>query len=901
MKKVIALTVATSMTMVTMPTTAKASSIFVDIDTVPWPEAATAINKAYDYRLLHGYEIDGEKYVKPNLTLPYSQAVQLVYSIMKMYHFEDVSDEVVAKWQHVMDAYTIAEWVQPATAYCLEASFISANDLTKVRDDNTAITREEVAVLFGKALTTIYGNPVSTSLPYNDKGDIISDNVPYIALLYSKNIMIGDAEGNFRPKESINRAEMAVLTVNAYEAIAAIPYEPVVPTIGTMTGKVTSTQTMTNRDVFLTIIDNFGMGESFLGSGADVEVTYNRQDIDFEDIKVGDTVTVTFDTNGLRSVNIVNSLNGLFIADPDTGLDLGAVIYNCEALTSTKITVVEGTQKKIFDLATSVTVYINKERETIAILRSALEYADYNVTLILNSAGDVTQINAVKSSNNPLTGELKYIDSNTLEIAVATQRYDYPISGTSFSVTQNGKDYNLQVLKSEYQSKAVDVTLTLNGNGEVVNINIDRKEDDLNGVLYHMNNRRLTLIADGVDYEYLIDISANVFVDDKEMDINDVIDMYSGKNYNVSLELNAVGYASEIYLSTKQATSAYGDITYLSSSTIKIYYNNQTYEYDLSTSPRITIDGTTVSLATLKEYYRTYDYAVNLEFNTRGEVSTITGKNTEAYKGTVRNILPERGEIQIVAGGVRYTYLINQDVYVKIDGNGGYDTYDIENIFTGLTSSEYITASLELDALDKVTILLVDVFKTTTSTNTQNVTGEYRDMDFSEGIVKIYYDGDTHIYNLLSSAESNLTLNGNSATKTQIVRIGDYNDVADNETFKLTLHLNTNKEVTAIDANVVTNVETDGELTYVDAKNGYLELQGSYSGEIFKFNTSDVLRISYELPDNDYDYNSGDFGDDIYDLAALYTLVQDKRDDIYLRVYLDDDGDVYEIKAEVIA
>ena len=78
------LTLATTAALVLGSTNAVAfGSTFADINTVPWPGAATFIDEAASLGLMSGYTENGKKYCKPRNKVTYCEATQLMYSIMK--------------------------------------------------------------------------------------------------------------------------------------------------------------------------------------------------------------------------------------------------------------------------------------------------------------------------------------------------------------------------------------------------------------------------------------------------------------------------------------------------------------------------------------------------------------------------------------------------------------------------------------------------------------------------------------------------------------------------------------------------------------------------------------------------------------------------------------------------
>ena len=103
--------------------------------------------------------------------------------------------------------------------------------------------REDVAVIFGKALSKIYGLASNPTISYADKSSVAKTSVPYVELLNRLNIMIGDANNKFNPKVNINRAEMSVLVSKTYNTLKGGSTGTTTPSTGTVSqysGTITS-------------------------------------------------------------------------------------------------------------------------------------------------------------------------------------------------------------------------------------------------------------------------------------------------------------------------------------------------------------------------------------------------------------------------------------------------------------------------------------------------------------------------------------------------------------------------------------------------------------------------------------------------------------------------------------
>ena len=218
-KTIIAVLSAATLALSSVPAYA---SVFSDIDTAPWPGAAQYIDEAYELGIITGYIENDQRLCKPKNNVTYCEAVQLMYALMNSYSGTSVNQSAVSKWQSTMAAENIPSWAYNAVAYALENSILSRNDISIFMASSTVqnnARREDIAVIFGKALSKVYSLASNPTLTYNDKAQIASTSVPYVELLNRLNIMVGDADNNFNPKVNMNRAELSVLVTKTYHTL----------------------------------------------------------------------------------------------------------------------------------------------------------------------------------------------------------------------------------------------------------------------------------------------------------------------------------------------------------------------------------------------------------------------------------------------------------------------------------------------------------------------------------------------------------------------------------------------------------------------------------------------------------------------------------------------------------
>ena len=578
------LTLATTAALVLGSTNVVAfGSTFADINTVPWPGAATFIDEAASLGLMSGYTENGKKYCKPRNKVTYCEATQLMYSIMKTYYKQDVTNETITKWKPIMDAYKIPSWAYNAVAYALDKGILVTNDLTKFMKGNTQqnANREDVGVIFGKALGKVYTVDMDAKLTFKDAGSISKASVPYLDLLYDKNIMVGDDYNNFNPKVNINRSEMAVLSVKTYKLLTGsgssgstggTTTKPETPSNGSVTGTIVNVSVLENGDLFCSVKTNTGTGLNLFGKKGTAKAYYDGKEIDFSEIGTGDSVSLSYANGDIKTITVTKSVNG--IGSKQT--------FDLVDMTSNKITVKDGSKEKTYTMADDVKVYLDDKSTTPSRIYSALDNGDdFSVTIYLNADDKVTKLYATTKNDNPKSGLLTDLDDDELTIKVNGKSYDYDVD-SDVDVKDELTDYSFSDLKKHYDDTDFYVTLTTNSKNAVTKITVNYAEDEVNGVLTDVTSRKLTIKAQGDTYTYNLDSDVDVKVDGKSKDIDFLKENHEKTSYRVSLTLNRDDDVTDIVAIEESMGESKGIIKRLSSSTIEIKNDKgDTFSYDL--------------------------------------------------------------------------------------------------------------------------------------------------------------------------------------------------------------------------------------------------------------------------------------------------------------------------------
>lgn len=636
---------------------------FADIDTVTWSGFKTFLTQAADLGLMKGYDENGKKYCKPRNNVTYCEAAQLMYSIMKVYTKQDVSDTAVTKWTPVMAAYNIPTWAYKAIAYALEEGILSADGLADYQNGTKAANREDVGVIFGAALNTIdgYSTKSNASLSYLDKAKVSSDAVRFLELLYRENLMVGDSDNYFKPQNNITRAEMAVLSVKMYNKLSEQKPTQTTQTTDTVTASVISAMLMSNGDLFLSLQTSGGTGLNLFAEKDKVTPEYDGDEITLSDIKAGDTVKVKYKGQDIQTLEVTYSKYGI----------QKAATYELEDLTDSKITVLdEDGDELTYRLLNGVSVTLEGKTSSISKLQKAMEDMKYDVTLTLNEDERVTKIKAVMNENNPTEGYLTDVEDDSITIKAGSKEYTYPLAEGSISIKQDGKTMTFSKLKKNYDDYNYTVSLKLNKDNEVTAITIEDLEDETKGTLTFLNSRRITITAAGEEYTYSIDADdVTVKIDGKNSTLEKLRAAFKEDEELFTVELEDIDrddYVGTILAVTK--ASKEGKLVKLTKKQITVEVDGKDITYTLASDIEVRINDKKRSVDELLEDMDTYDFTVELEFNSADKVSKITADLQNPKEGYLKDIVEDEETITVTVGSVDVKLTLASNAEITLDG-----------------------------------------------------------------------------------------------------------------------------------------------------------------------------------------------------------------------------------------
>lgn len=724
-KSILAVAAAAAMAISSVGTVpAYAASVFADINNLPWSGAATYIEEAYNQGLMAGYNENGKLYCKAKNNVTYNEAVQLMYSIMSKYKGTTVSSSVVSKWTNTMAANNIPSWAYNAVAYALENSILSKNDLrifmANASTQNNA-RREDVAVIFGKALATVYSLSSNPTISYGDSSSVSTTSVPYLELLNRLNIMVGDSNNKFNPKAAINRAEMAVLVSKTYNTLkgngTSTPTNPgqtgqVVQYSGTIKSKTSTTGGYTisvsgkANGVSITYTFTTNSSTSVISGSSTTTV---------DKLKTGDSIVAVCNGSVASTILLMASGSSTTAAETKSGTISG--------MTSSTISIKSGSSSKTYDVedTSSTKVTIDGSNSTYASLKNKFNGGnDYTVKLSLNSNGEVIQIVAEsgKSSGN----EVKSITSRKLTLTNG-KSYGYVdddelvvklVSGTSTKPLDDIDDL-VEKFDDMKSSEKMTVALTLDKHDDIEKIVaiISSKSSSSSGKTISSVDRDKAYIKIGSDKYYFPDDDDDVKTMKFDGDTYERIDKFLKALENaldddetLKADITMDDDDEYIYKITvtigSSSSDASGTLKSIDTDDRTIKIGSKTYDYTKSTDFSITDGKDEIDNDDdLYDAIKKDDKTIEIEL-------TIKNKEVTKVEGYVKSVEADIYEFEYNKTASKcYVVLDNSsdaEYYftskTKFSGDCD-DTKDIDEAFND--DDETVTATLTLDKDGKIT------------------------------------------------------------------------------------------------------------------------------------------------------------------------------------------------------
>ena len=296
MKRKISLALATVLAAGSIPFSVQAAA-FRDLQETPW--AIPAITEAVEKNLISGYK-DQTFRGKQNVTK--AECMTMLYNVLTSANFfKKMENGNIGGFYGVMDAAHIPEWARTGVLYGLSTGILGVSDAMGFYEDGKAkeATREDVAIMFGRALEDKYDIMQRADMPFTDSWEISDVGMPYVKLLSRLGIVSGDEFKRFRPKKPITRAEMAVMINKTYDLLADKTANQ---------GKITEIVNHNGDFYDLTILMDNGETLKFTAMNDRTKI-FNQdgsREISLSRFSKGDRVSLVYDNTLLQSIYLLS-------------------------------------------------------------------------------------------------------------------------------------------------------------------------------------------------------------------------------------------------------------------------------------------------------------------------------------------------------------------------------------------------------------------------------------------------------------------------------------------------------------------------------------------------------------------------------------------------------------------
>ena len=619
-KTIIAVLSAATLALSSVPAYA---SVFSDIDTVPWPGAAQYIDEAYELGIITGYIENDQRLCKPKNNVTYCEAVQLMYALMNSYSGTSVNQSAVSKWQSTMAAENIPSWAYNAVAYALENSILSRNDISIFMASSTVqnnARREDIAVIFGKALSKVYSLASNPTLTYNDKAQIASTSVPYVELLNRLNIMVGDADNNFNPKVNMNRAELSVLVTKTYHTLkdgnGSGTTTPSTPsgTVVQYAGKVTQ-KTSSGSGYSVSVSVN-GKEETFTANATTTVTGTDGKSASLSDVSTGDSVVAVCSGGVATTIIIMAEGDG---SEDSTSKESGTI----NSIDEDKIVVRSGSKNKSYDIQDEdIDVSIDGSNSSLSTLIRRFEGGrNYSVDVYLNDDDEVVRIEAKEGSGGEYDDDAISSVSTSSVKTHGGDRYYFPDDVEDFDkddelIRLDDKYVTYEDFKDAYDNLDDDEQMIItdfdlededDDESELKYLEVDTEDletsnkssssADTKGLIKSISKSKVVLdnedddeydFADEDDIDSLEFDGKDYDVDDDEFE--DFVDAVKDADDEVYIELTLDSHDKITEAVAYTCTTAEGNIDSIDTSDRSIEIDRENYDYTSSTTFSI-IDG----------------------------------------------------------------------------------------------------------------------------------------------------------------------------------------------------------------------------------------------------------------------------------------------------------------------
>ncbi|MBR5793333.1 MAG: hypothetical protein IKY28_01545, partial [Anaerotignum sp.] len=413
-----------------------------------------------------------------------------------------------------------------------------------------------------------------------------------------------------------------------------------------------------------------GENLSLFGTAGKATAKYDGEKIGFADIGEGDTVKVTYEGTTLSAIEVVYSKAGIGGAEEDEDRKTTEETFELVDITERKITVKDGKDEEEYYLDDDVKITLEGKKSSVSKVADALEDAAYDVTLTLDEDEYVLEAEVVLNDNNPTEGYVDDVDEDEIVIKVGSKTYTYDLAD-DLDIEYDGKSMKFSKFEKDYDDGNFYVSLELNDDGEVEEIVVESMEDEFTGTLTYLGSKKLRFESGGDEYEYDYADDMEVEIDGKGSSLSKLQTAFKDdeKSFTVTVELDRDDEVELLSAKSKSAKNNEGDLEDIDEDEITIIVDEKKYTYDIADDADVEINGKKRDVEDLIDYLGEYKFEVKLEFDKDDEVSLIEATLTEVNEGELKDLIPSRNFMTVVAANLNIDLTLASSVDITLEGD----------------------------------------------------------------------------------------------------------------------------------------------------------------------------------------------------------------------------------------
>ncbi|MGE5328184.1 MAG: S-layer homology domain-containing protein [Deltaproteobacteria bacterium] len=444
---------------------------------------------------------------KPDNTVTKLDTLVLASRVLGVDKKENAEEAIAAEEAYKKTLSTYDIYGKKEISFLLNRKIFSQAEMdTYIKGQNAKqnTKRYEAAIIFTKIMgkEKDVKNKTFVILPFMDSQQIPVAAKPYVEFVNDEEIMVGVSKNEFKPNDSLTRAQVAVLLLRVSKKLGTQTTSNSTTAEASFAGTIDYIDTST---MLITVKDAASSKNFTLPLTTPIKVDNTNSTIN--GLERGFTVTVKTKGTDIVSVDAVSR------AFPKT---INGIV---SSISSTKIGIKDGMDEDADSESYGIDEYVQITKNGNNSSMSALNTGDFG-TVYLTSANKIGKI-AVEDKDKKVSGKVESLttdDKVYLTVKVNNESKRYNVS-SDVTVSRNGSAAKLKDVKV-----GDDVSLTIRYN-KVIEIKAESQEKTVEGTIEEIvigKNNTIT-IKDGTKINtYALSTDAQIRVDNAAAVIYDL-------------------------------------------------------------------------------------------------------------------------------------------------------------------------------------------------------------------------------------------------------------------------------------------------------------------------------------------------------------------------------------------